>query len=107
MQKSLDEFEFPPDSTTDYRVSCPLMSKNQCLHFFSDTVDLILFKVADNEEMHNILDVFNFPSDWMTDNRFSCPYASKNTSIDSPYNEEIVSPLFLACLLTSLEYYSK
>ena len=31
--------------------------KNQCLHFFLVAIDLILFKFADKEEMHNILDV--------------------------------------------------
>ena len=34
--------------------------KNQCLHFFLVAIDLILFKLADKEEMHNILDVFQF-----------------------------------------------
>ena len=28
--------------------------KNKCLHFFSVAVDLIVFKLADNKEMHNI-----------------------------------------------------
>ena len=27
MHKSLDEFEFQPDPTTDYRVNCPLASE--------------------------------------------------------------------------------
>ena len=67
MHKNLDEFKFPPDSTTDYRVSCHSMFKNEYLHFFSVADDLIVFKVADNEEMHNIIDVFNFPPDWTTD----------------------------------------
>ena len=34
--------------------------KNHCHHFFSVANDLILFKLADKEEMHNILDVFEF-----------------------------------------------
>ena len=39
----LDVFEFMPDSTTDYRVSCPLISKKLiCLHFFSAAIDIIL-----------------------------------------------------------------
>ena len=36
------------------------MSKNQCLHFFSVSIELILFKLAEKEKMHNILDVFEF-----------------------------------------------
>ena len=34
--------------------------KNQCLYFFSVAIDLILFKLANKEEMHDILDVFEF-----------------------------------------------
>ena len=40
---------------------------------FSVAIDLILFKLADREEIHNILDVFEFWPDWMTDYRVSCP----------------------------------
>ena len=47
--------------------------KNQYLHFFSVDVDLILYKVTDNEKMHNILDVLKIWPDWTTDNRFNCP----------------------------------
>ena len=49
------------------------MSKNQCLHFFSVAINLILFKLTDKEEMNNILDVFEFWPDWTTDNRVTCP----------------------------------
>ena len=31
--------------------------KNRCHHFFSVALDPILFKLADNEDMHNILDM--------------------------------------------------
>ena len=37
--------------------------KNQFQHFFSVTIDPILFKLAGNEEMHNILDEFKFRPD--------------------------------------------
>ena len=38
--------------------------KNRCHHFFSVAIDpLILFKLAGNEDMHNILDEFEFPTD--------------------------------------------
>ena len=40
--KSLDDFKFLPNSTTDYRVEC---LKNQCLQFFSVAIDLILFNL--------------------------------------------------------------
>ena len=46
------------------------MSKNLYLYLFSVVIDLILFKVADNKEMH-ILDVFQFRPDWTTDTRGS------------------------------------
>ena len=42
--KALDAFAFLPDSTPDYRVNCHCLSKNQCLHFFSVAVDMIIFK---------------------------------------------------------------
>ena len=41
--------------------------KNQCLHFFSVAIDLILFKLAYKEEMYNILDVFEFWPDCTTE----------------------------------------
>ena len=61
MHKSLDEFEFRPDPTTVYRVTCVAALeclKNRCHHFFSVAIDPILFKLAGNEDMHNILDEF-------------------------------------------------
>ena len=36
------------------------MSKNLYLHLFSAVIDLILYKVSDSKEMHNILDYSNF-----------------------------------------------
>ena len=37
--------------------------KNQCLGFVSVAIDPFLFKLADNEEMHNNLDEFEFRPD--------------------------------------------
>ena len=59
MHKSLDEFEFRPDPTTDYGVlklpfSALQRLKNRRHHFFSVAIDPILFKLAGNEDMHNI-----------------------------------------------------
>ena len=47
--------------------------KNQRHHFFSVAIDPILFKIAGNEDMHNILDEFVFQPDRTTDYRVSCP----------------------------------
>ena len=38
--------------------------KNRCHHFFSVAIDPILFKLAGNEDMHNILDEFEFGHIW-------------------------------------------
>ena len=37
--------------------------KNRRHHFFSVAIDLILFKLAGNEDRHNILDEFEFRPD--------------------------------------------
>ena len=47
--------------------------KNRLHHFFSVAIDLILFKLAGNEDMHNILDEFGFWPDLTTDYGVSCP----------------------------------
>ena len=47
--------------------------KNRCHHFFSVAIDPILFKLAGNEDMHNILDEFGFRPDRTTDYGVSCP----------------------------------
>ena len=36
------------------------MTEKICFHFFSVAIDLILFVLACNEDMHNILDEFKF-----------------------------------------------
>ena len=47
--------------------------KNQRHHLFSVAIDTILFKLAGNEDMHNILDEFKFWPDLTTDYGVSCP----------------------------------
>ena len=47
--------------------------KNRSHHFFSVAIDPILFKLAGNEDMHNILDEFEFRPDLTTDYGVSCP----------------------------------
>ena len=47
--------------------------KNRRHHFFSVAIDPILFKLAGNEDMHNILDEFEFWPDQTIDYGVSCP----------------------------------
>ena len=47
--------------------------KNRCRHVISVDIDPILFKLAGNEDMHNILDEFEFRPDLTTDYGVSCP----------------------------------
>ena len=63
--------------------------KNRRHHFFSVAIDPILFKLAGNEDMHNILDEFEFRPDRTTDygelaaleRRKKFPYNGKNEVI--------------------------
>ena len=56
--------------------------KNRRHHFLSVAIDPILFKLAGNEDMHNILDEFEFRPDLTSDFGVSCPWASENIPID-------------------------
>ena len=56
--------------------------KNRRHHFFSVSIDPILFKLAGNEDMHNILDEFEFRPDQTSDYGVSCPRASEKIPID-------------------------
>ena len=56
--------------------------KNRRHHFFSVAIDPILFKLAGNEDMHNILDEFEFWPDQTTDSGVSCPWALEKIPID-------------------------
>ena len=47
--------------------------KNLRHHFFSVAIDPIVFKLAGNEDMHNILDEFEFRPDRTTDYGVSFP----------------------------------
>ena len=47
--------------------------KSRRHHFFSVAIEPILFKLAGNEDMHNILDEFEFRPDRTTDYGVSCP----------------------------------
>ena len=96
IHKSLYEFEFRTDPTTDYGVSCPWASKNRCHHVISVDIDPIFFKLAGNKDMHNIMNEFEFRPDPTTDYGVSCPWASKKY----PHRlimGKMVFPLFLCC----------
>ena len=56
--------------------------KNLRHHLFSFAIDPILFKLAGNEDMHNILDEFEFRPDATTDYGVSCPWASEKIPVD-------------------------
>ena len=56
--------------------------KNRRHHFFSVAIGPILFKLEDNEDMHNILDELKFRPDLTTDYGVSCPWASEKIPID-------------------------
>ena len=68
MHKVSDEFEFQPDWTTDYGVSCPwglkishsLIMGKWCLHASSFIFDRIIIKVAGNQDRHKSSDEFDF-----------------------------------------------
>ena len=47
--------------------------KDRRHHFFSVAIDPIIFKLAGNEDMHNILDEFEFRPVLTTDYGVSCP----------------------------------
>ena len=47
--------------------------RNRRHHFVSVAIDPILFKLAGNEDMHDILDEFEFRPDLTTDYGVNCP----------------------------------
>ena len=69
MHKISDEFEFRPDRTTDYGVSCPWASKKfshtlimgkWCLYASSFIFDRIIINVAGNQDRHKSSGDFDF-----------------------------------------------
>ena len=84
--KILDEFEFRPDLTTDYGVSCPWASKKIshrlimgkcCLHASLFIFDWIIIKVAGNQGRHESSDEFDFRPDQTTNFGVTCPWMTK------------------------------
>ena len=76
---SLNLGQIPP---LTMELAAPERLKNRRQHFFSVAIDPILFKLADNEDMHNILDEFEFWPDRTIDYGVSCPWASEKIPID-------------------------
>ena len=86
MHKISDEFEFQPDRTTDYGVSCPWASKKNshrfimgkwCLHASPFIFDGIIIKVAGNQDRHKSSDEFDFGPDQTTHFGVTCPWMTK------------------------------
>ena len=82
MHNILNDFEFRPDLTTGYGVSCPLALEKipidlqwekQSHHVFSAVFVQILFILASNEDIHKSLYEFEFRTDPTTDYGVSCP----------------------------------
>ena len=76
---SLNLGQIPPLTMELAALEC---LKNRRHHFFSVAIDPILFRLAGNEDMHNILDEFEFRPNQATDYRVSCPWASEKIPID-------------------------
>ena len=47
--------------------------KNRCHHFFLVAIDLVLVKLAGNEDMNKIMDKFEFQPIWTANYGVSCP----------------------------------
>ena len=87
MQKISNEFEFRPDRTTDYGVSCSWTSKKfpytynrkwWCLHASSFIFDRIIIKfVAGNQERHKNSVELDFGPNQTTHFGVTCPWVTK------------------------------
>ena len=67
MYNILHKFEFRPDDTTDYGVSCHRASKKSMATF-----SLLLLIRSSHKDMHKILDEFEFQPDLSTYCGFTC-----------------------------------
>ena len=84
--KSQKSFEFWPDRTTDYGVSCPWVSKKishrltmgkWCLHASSFIFNQITIKVASYQDRHKSLVEFDFRPNQTTHFGVTCPWVTK------------------------------
>ena len=94
MHKISQEFDFRPDWTTDYGVSCPWVSHRLimgkwCLQASSFIFYRIFVKVARNQESHKISDEFEFWLDRISHFGVPCPCGRIKFSIDILWNLQI------------------
>ena len=89
MHKISDEFEFRPDRTIDYGVSClwaskkshsPIMGK-WCLHACSFIFNRTIIKVAVNQDRHKSAVEFDFWPNHTTHFLVTCPWITKISHI--------------------------
>ena len=81
MHQIFDEFEFRPDRTTDYGVSClgrlklshSLIMGKCCFHVSSFIFDRIIIKVVGNQDRHKSSDEFDFGPEQITYFGVTCP----------------------------------
>ena len=73
IHKSLYEFDFRTDPTTDTELAALERLKNICHHVIAIDIDPIFFKLAGNKDMHNIMNEFKFQPDRSNDYGVSCP----------------------------------
>ena len=84
--KSLDEYEFQAEQTSDYGVNCPWASGKICMelqwkiccdHSSAFIFERIFLILAGNMDNHKSLNEFDFWPHPTTNYRLSCPWASK------------------------------
>ena len=92
IHKISDKFEFWPDRTTDYRVSCPWASKKfpiemgkWSLHASAFIFDWIIIKVAGNQDRHKSSDEFDFGPDQTTHFGVTFPWMTKFYTYELKY----------------------
>ena len=73
MHKSLDDLNLGQIPPLTMELAALESLKNRRHHFFSVAIDPNLFKLAGNEDMHNILNEFEYRPDQTTDYGVSCP----------------------------------
>ena len=89
MHKISDEFEFRPDQTTDYGVSCPWASKNShrlirgkwYLYASLFIFERIIIKLAGNQDRHKSSVEFDFGPNQTTHFGVTCPWVTKISHI--------------------------
>ena len=78
MHKCLDEFQFRPDSTTDYGVSYHFNGRNVVTTIAPSFSNRSFFILTGNKDNHKSLGTFDFPPDSTTDYRLAAIESLKN-----------------------------